>query len=339
MLSFITWDIDPEAFSLFGREIRWYGILWATGVLCTSLVVQKMYKYEKLPDKLFDSFFIYVLTGLIIGARLGHCLFYEPLEYLSSPLSLLEIWKGGLSSHGGAIGMLIGVCLYSLRLTKQKLNWKYIIIGGLSGFILFGGFAYILDSANVDGNLGIAFLGLFVGVCIAMLYMSYYTAIQSLDRLIVGVSIGATFIRLGNLMNHEIYGGPLDKPWAFRFILNLDRWKNGAEPIYSVPSHPTQIYEALTYFCVFLVGMFLYYKTDARQKAGLILGVSLIGIFLSRFIVEFIKNVQVAYEADMILNMGQLLSLPFILWGVWLVWSALTRKENPLTVDSNKTKK
>lgn len=338
MLSFITWDIDPEAFSLFGREIRWYGILWASGVLCTSLVVQKMYKSEKLPDKWFDSFFIYVLVGLIIGARLGHCLFYEPLEYLSNPLSLLEIWKGGLASHGGAIGMVIGVCLYSLKITKKKLNWKYILIGALAGFIIGGSLTYISNPANLDGSLGIAFLGLSVGVCIAMLYISYFTAIQSLDRLIVGVAIGATFIRLGNLMNHEIYGGVLDKPWAFRFILNLDRWKNGAEPIYSLPSHPTQIYEALTYFCVFLIGMFLYYKTNAKLKTGLILGISLIGIFLSRFIVEFIKNTQVDYESDMILNMGQLLSLPFVIWGIWLVYSALSRKEE-VSANNDKTKK
>ncbi|MBK5722548.1 prolipoprotein diacylglyceryl transferase [Dysgonomonas sp. Marseille-P4677] len=338
MLSFITWDIDPEAFSLFGREIRWYGILWATGVLCTSLVVQKMYKSEKLPDKWFDSLFIYVLTGLIIGARLGHCLFYEPLGYLSNPLSLLEVWKGGLASHGGAIGMVIGVCLYSLSITNKKLNWKYIIIAGLFGFIIGGVAKYISDPTNLDGNLGIAFLGLSVGVCIAMLYTSYPTAIQSLDRLIVGVAIGATFIRLGNLMNHEIYGGALDKPWAFRFILNLDKWKQGAEPIYSLPSHPTQIYEALTYFCVFLIGMFLYYKTNARKRTGLILGISLIGIFLSRFIVEFIKNAQVDYEADMILNMGQLLSIPFVIWGIWLVWSALSRKDEIVPTNNNKTK-
>lgn len=336
MLSFITWDIDPEAFSLFGREIRWYGILWALGVLATSIVVQGMYKHEKLPEKWFDSFFMHVVLGLVIGARLGHCLFYEPMEYLANPINLLKVWEGGLASHGGAVGMVIGVCLYSLKITKKKINWKYMAIGAVAGFIIGGAVAYNPD--NLDGNLGIAFLGLSVGICIAMLFTTYYTAIESLDRLVVGVALGATSIRLGNLMNHEIYGGPLDKPWAFRFIQNLDAWKKGAEPIYSVPSHPTQIYEALTYFIIFLIGMFLYYKTNARTKTGLILGISLIGIFLSRFIVEFIKNVQVDYEADMFLNMGQLLSIPFVLWGIWLVWSALTRKE-PISPKDNIKKK
>ena len=339
MLSFITWDVDPEAFSLFGREIRWYGILWAAGVLCTSLVVQKMYKSEKLPDKWFDSLFIYVLTSLIIGARLGHCLFYEPLEYLSDPISLIKVWEGGLASHGGAIGMVIGVCLYSLKITNRKINVKHILIGIISGFIIGGLAGYLTSSSSLDANLGLAFLGLSVGLCVSLLFSTYITAIQTLDKLVVAVAIGATSIRLGNLMNHEIYGDPTNVPWAFRFILNINQWKNGAEPIYSLPSHPTQIYEALTYFIVFLVGLFLFYKTKAKQKPGLILGVSLIAIFLTRFIYEFIKNTQVDYESDMILNMGQLLSLPFIIWGIWLVWSALTRKDTVTAMDSNKTKK
>lgn len=335
-LLYITWDVDPQLFSVLGREIRWYGVLWALGVLGTAWIVQRMYKFEKLPEEWFDSLFMNVLVGLLIGARLGHCLFYEPLDYLSNPLSLLEVWKGGLASHGGAIGMVIGVCKYSLKITKKKINWRNLIIGGLVGFILAGGIKYAVSPESIDSALGIAFLGLSVGVAVAMLFTVYPTAIQTLDRLVIGVALGATSIRLGNLMNHEIYGGPLDKPWAFKFIRNLDEWKKGLEPVYSVPSHPTQIYEALTYFTVFIVGMFLFYKTKARMKTGLILGISLIGIFLSRFLFEFIKNVQVDYESDMILNMGQLLSLPFILWGFYLVWSAL--KSNSKEDITNKTK-
>ncbi|MDR2953778.1 MAG: prolipoprotein diacylglyceryl transferase [Prevotella sp.] len=335
MLSFITWDVDPEAFTILGREVRWYGILWALGVLLTTMVIQRMYKWEKLPEKWFDSLFMHVIFGLIIGARLGHCLFYTPLEYLASPIDLIKIWEGGLASHGGAIGMVVGVCLYSLKITNKKINWRYVLIGSVSGFIIGGLAGYLTSASSVDANLGLAFLGLSVGLCVALLFTVYPTAVQTLDKLVVGVAIGATFIRLGNLMNHEIYGGPTDLPWAFRFIENLHEWKKGAEPIYSQPSHPTQIYEALTYFIIFLVGMFLFYKTKAREKTGLILGISLIGIFLSRFIYEFIKNTQEDYESDMILNMGQLLSLPFIIWGIWLIWSALKR---PLKVEKIKSK-
>lgn len=336
-LLYITWNVDPEAFSLFGREIRWYGILWALGVLGTALVVQKMYKFEKLPEKWFDSLFMNVLIGLLIGARLGHCLFYEPLGYLSDPISLIKVWEGGLASHGGAIGMVIGVCRYSLKITNKKINWKNIIIGGLAGFILAGGIKYIASPDSLDSALGIAFLGLSVGIAVAMLYTAYPTAIQTLDRLVIGVALGGTSIRLGNLMNSEIYGGPTTLPWGFNFVKD----KSWFRPLSmggsgELPCHPTQIYEALTYFCIFLIGMFLFYKTKARMKTGLILGISLIGIFLSRFLFEFIKNVQVDYESDMILNMGQLLSLPFILWGFYLVWSAL--KNNNKEDITNKTK-
>ena len=327
MLTSIVWSVDPEAFSIFGREIRWYGICWAVGVALTSLVVQRMYKYENRPEKWFDTLFLYVVVTLIIGARLGHCLFYEPIEYLRHPLSLLEVWNGGLASHGGAIGMVIGVCLYSLKITEKKINWKYLLIGAASGFILTGGIAYIINSSNVDGDLGMAFLGLSIGVCVGMMATVYPTVIQTLDRLVVGVAIGAAFIRIGNLMNHEIYGDPTSAPWSFSFILNLDAWKHGAQPIYSLPSHPTQIYEALTYICVFILGLILFYKTKAKEKTGLILGISLVGIFLSRFIFEFIKNVQVDYEAAMTLNMGQLLSIPFFVWGAWLIWNALRSKD------------
>ncbi|WP_101690799.1 prolipoprotein diacylglyceryl transferase [Dysgonomonas massiliensis] len=280
MLLSITWDVSPAIFEIFGREIRWYGLLWASALFLTAFIVQKMYKHENLPEKWFDSLFIYVATGLIIGARLGHCLFYDPVHYLSAPWEMLKIWEGGLSSHGGAIGMLIGITLYSKKVTKRSIIW-------------------------------------------------------ALDRLIVGVGLGATSIRLGNLFNHEIYGGPTDMPWGFRFVENIHSWMQGAEPIYTVPSHPTQIYEALIYFLTFLLGMYMYWVKDLGKKQGLILGVSLICIFFSRFMIEFIKNLQEDFEVSMVadygINMGQLLSIPFIIWGVWLVWNALKKGNTTLS--------
>lgn len=277
MLLSITWDVSPEIFNILGREIRWYGLLWALALFATAFIVQKMYRHENLPEKWFDSLFVYISVGLIIGARLGHCLFYDPVYYLSSPWKMLYVWEGGLSSHGGAIGMLIGIWLYSKRISKRSIIW-------------------------------------------------------GLDRLIVGVSLGATSIRLGNLFNHEIYGGPTDLPWGFRFVRNIHEWMQGAEPIYTLPSHPTQLYEALIYFMTFLLGMYLYWIKKAGERQGLILGVSLICIFFSRFMIEFIKNLQEEFEVGMVetfgINMGQLLSLPFIIWGVWLVWNALRNQKN-----------
>lgn len=278
MLTYITWNVDPIAFDIFGYAIRWYGILWATGVALCTFTISRMYKHEKLPEKWFDSLFIYVIIGLVIGARLGHCLFYNPEYYLSHPLSILNLREGGLASHGGAIGMTIAIYLYSRRISHRSMIW-------------------------------------------------------ALDRLVVGVAIGATFIRLGNLMNSEIYGRPTTLPWGFNFIRDNHWHLPLGEKLGSgeLPCHPTQIYEAIIYFIIFLVGLYLFYKTNAKEKQGLILGISLIGIFLSRFLIEFIKKEQEYFEQDMLLNMGQLLSLPFIIWGIWLIWNAL-RKNNKETI-------
>lgn len=332
----ITWNVDPEAFSLFGREIRWYGILWAGGVLCTALMVQKMYKYEKLPEKWFDSLFLYVVTGLIIGARLGHCLFYAPEYYLSNPIEMIKVWEGGLASHGGAIGMTIAVCLYSLKITKQKLNWRHLGVFAVIGLVV-GGLGSLLYSNIAGGGDSIsfgesAFIGLLIGICVSMVYTTRAMTIKTLDRLVVGVAVGAASIRLGNLMNSEVYGGPTTLPWGFNFVrdktwhMPLSQGGSG-----ELPCHPTQIYEALIYLIIFGLGMYLFYKTSAKEKTGLILGISLIGIFLSRFFIEFIKNIQEPFELQMIdtigINMGQLLSLPFVIWGIYLVWNALRKKE------------
>lgn len=342
MLASITWDISPEVFSLLGREVRWYGILWASAVFLTSYIVQRMYKSENLPEKWFDTLFLYVVVCLIIGARLGHVLFYDPIEYFSHPLSILKVWEGGLASHGGAIGMTIGVCLYSLKITNEKINWKYLGIFSLIGFILGALTSSIAPGLTLGwGESGL--MGFLIGLCIAMIYTTRKTTIQTLDRLVIGVALGAASIRLGNLMNSEIYGGPTSLPWGFNFVRDphwhrpLELGGSGA-----LPAHPTQIYEACIYLIVFALGMFLFYKTNAKQKRGLILGISLIGIFLSRFLIEFIKNNQVVFEDGMKasygINMGQLLSLPFIIWGIWLTWNALSSKENLTTQPSNSIK-
>ena len=290
MLMYITWDIDPELFTIFGREIRWYGLLWVIGLIVAVIIVQKIFEREKLPEKWFDSLFIYMMVGIIVGARLGHCLFYEPAHYLANPLDILKIWEGGLASHGGVLGIIIAVWLYSKRVTKKSMLWTF-------------------------------------------------------DRVIVPTGFTAAAIRIGNLMNHEIYGGVTEQPWGFRFIENIGAWKAGiAEPVFSQPSHPTQIYEALIYLLVFAITMYLFWKTNAKEKQGLLIGIAMIIIFASRFFIEYIKHVQVDSEEMMRqstgLILGQWLSIPFVLWGVWLVWNAFrnsnTKVEKTENMEENK---
>ena len=286
MLMYITWKVDPELFTLLGKEIRWYGLLWVIGRVVAIVIVQKIFEKERLPEKWFDSLFVHMMLGIVVGARLGHCLFYEPAYYLANPLEIFAIWEGGLASHGGVIGIIIAVWLYSRKVTKKSMLWTF-------------------------------------------------------DRVIVPTGFTAAAIRLGNLMNHEIYGGPTSQPWGFRFITNIGHWKAGvAEPIFSEPSHPTQIYEALIYLLVFAITMYLYWKTDAKNKQGLLIGIGMIIIFVSRFFIEFVKHVQVDSEIAMRestgLILGQWLSIPFILWGLWLVWNAYRgakpMKEQPVDV-------
>jgi Prolipoprotein diacylglyceryltransferase len=147
------------------------------------------------------------------------------------------------------------------------------------------------------------------------------------DKLVVPTGLVSALIRCGNLINHEVYGNPTDLPWGFRFIKNIHAWRQGAEPIYTAPSHPTQIYEAICYLITFVLCMWLYFKKDAWKKEGLIFGIFMICIFTSRFFIEYVKEPQEDFEIGMLLNMGQLLSIPFVLMGIYFVVKALRRKK------------
>jgi phosphatidylglycerol---prolipoprotein diacylglyceryl transferase len=270
VLNAITWNMDPEMLHLGPLHIRYYGLFFAAGFLVGYYLMERMFKWENIQQAWLEKLFMYVMIATVLGARLGHVLFYGWDHYSENPAEILKIWEGGLASHGGAIGILIGIYIYSKKVTKKSPIW-------------------------------------------------------TLDRLVVPTALAGMFIRLGNLMNHEIYGHPTDLPWAFRFIENLHHWKEGAAPIYSDPSHPTQIYEALCYLGVFILLMYMYWKTDARNKQGLIFGVFLVGIFFARFMIEFVKENQEKFEDGMLLNMGQILSLPFVAWGIYLIWKAMAK--------------
>lgn len=286
MLAYITWTVDPAIFTIGDREIRWYGLFFALGFFVGYKILEKMFKHEDVRPEWLEKLFIYIIAGTVIGARLGHCVFYNFTYYFSHPVEILKIWEGGLSSHGGAIGIICAVWLFSRYTTKRSMLWTF-------------------------------------------------------DRLVVPVALVGAMIRTGNLMNHEIYGHPTDAPWAFKFVMNVTHhFRKNAEAIFSQPSHPTQIYEASAYLLVFALLMYLYWKTNAKDRQGLIFGVFLIGIFTARFFIEFIKENQEAFEDGMFFNMGQLLSIPFILAGIYFVYKSM--KNQPVTYapfKDNKSKK
>lgn len=271
MLGVVTWTVDPILFQFWGIRVAWYGVLFAVGLIVFgATILSKMWEHEGLSEKSFSLLVLYVLIATVVGARLGHILFYQPEYYLANPAEILMTWKGGLASHGGVIGIMIAIYFYSKKVSHQSMLWTF-------------------------------------------------------DRLCVPTGLVAAMIRLGNLMNHEIYGHATDVPWAFRFIQNIPQWQMGGEPIFSAPSHPTQLYEALAYLFTFAVCMWLYWNREAQKREGLIFGVAMILIFVARFLIEFVKNDQVDFEASMQLNMGQWLSIPFVVIGIASVFYSYKR--------------
>jgi prolipoprotein diacylglyceryl transferase len=248
--------------------------MFAIGFLVGYEIVYRIFRHEGARESWVGSLFIYVVVATIVGARLGHVLFYDWSYYSQHLGEIPKIWEGGLASHGGTLGIMIAIWLYSRFVTRKPMLWTF-------------------------------------------------------DRLVVPVGFVAALIRIGNLMNHEIYGGETSLPWGFRFVENLGQWMQGAEPVFSAPSHPTQIYEAAFYLLTFGVCMVMYWRYRAQEREGLLFGVFMLGIFVPRFFIEYIKNVQepweIAMRANWGIDQGQLLSIPFILLGVWLIVRAMRR--------------
>ncbi len=250
----ITWDVNPEIFRIGNFAVRWYGLLFASGFLFGYLLFQKMFKNEGIKEDVLDKLTVYAALGTIIGARLGHCLFYEPSYYLAHPIEIIKVWQGGLASHGAALGILLALWLF-IRKVKKPYIWI-------------------------------------------------------LDRIVIVTALAGAMIRLGNLMNSEIYGIETTLPWGFVFLRNNE----------VAPKHPTQIYEALAYLIIFVLLHRIYWRKKAGEFIqGSIFSLFLILVFTFRFFIEYVKEDQVAFEAGMKLNMGQWLSIPFVLIGVVLL--------------------
>lgn len=256
ILNYITWDVSPTIFSVGSFEVRWYGLLFALAFVFGQRILTKIYVAEGRTEGDVDVITLYMIVGTVIGARLGHTLFYQPEYYLSNPIEILKIWEGGLASHGATIGILLALWLFS---RKQKFDYVWV-----------------------------------------------------LDRIVIVVALGGALIRLGNLMNSEIFGRPTDLPWGFIFMRQSE---------YSlVPRHPTQLYESFSVFLLFVLLYWLWKKYKSALPRGLLFGIFVTALFSFRFLVEFLKEAQVAKETTMTLNIGQQLSIPLILIGLFILF-------------------
>jgi phosphatidylglycerol:prolipoprotein diacylglycerol transferase len=264
MLS-IIWNPSPEIFHIGVFAVRWYGLFFALGFFFGYLIMQRFFTKEGIPIKLLDELTTYMIVGTIVGARLGHVFFYEPSWYLAHPIKILEVWEGGLASHGAAIGIILSLLIFSY-VRKKPFLWV-------------------------------------------------------MDRVVVVTALAGFLIRMGNLMNSEIYGLPTTLPWGFEFV----RSSTPSDGL--VPRHPTQIYEGLSYLATFFLLLRYYYKKDGRPALGFLFGLFLILIFGVRILIEFIKEPQVGFERGLALNMGQMLSIPFVIAGIILI--CLAQKRSP----------
>ena len=265
LLASINWNPNPELFNFAGISIRYYGLLWAIGFALVYMIVHYLFRQKRIPEKTFEPLFFYCFFGILIGARLGHCLFYQPDYYLHHfwemilPIKFLPQggWKftgyEGLASHGGTLGLMFSLWLYS-----RRMKMKYM---------------------------------------------------ELVDMIAIATPVMAGFIRLANLMNSEIIGMPTTMPWGFIF-----------ESVDMIPRHPAQLYEALAYFVLFIIMIFIYKNYDKKLHHGFYFGLCLAYIFTFRFFIEFLKENQVAFEEGMTFNMGQWLSIPFIIIGFYFMF-------------------
>ncbi len=265
----IIWDPAMGPFSIGNFEVRYYSLCWVIGLALGYFIMQQLYKKQNVSELLFEPLFMYCFVGILVGARLGHCLFYEPEYYLSHfwemilPIKITaDGWRfigyQGLASHGGTLGLMLALFYYS---RKTKLSFMWI-----------------------------------------------------LDNIAITTPIVAAFIRLGNFMNSEILGRATDSPLGIIFA-----------QVDNIPRHPAQLYEAIAYLLIFIGGWFIYRKFPKRVGTGFYFGYCLATIFTFRFFVEFIKEVQVDFEQGMTLDMGQWLSIPFMIIGIYYMIKSLKK--------------
>jgi prolipoprotein diacylglyceryl transferase len=362
-LLYIRWDFGPEIFTIPGIDwpLRWYGLLFAAAFVFSNIIMARVYKAEGRPATDLDKLTLYIIGGTVIGARLGHCLFYSPAYYLQNPIEILQIWKGGLASHGGAIGIIAGMVFYC-RKTKEDWRWifdRIVIVAALSSMFIRGGNLMNSEIIGKPANGTTAFLFTFpLKEAIEQNGEIEFDNVQfeesGKDTIINGIShpimnavLGLSFT--GNqstlFITYDLIAGIIrSQPERENHFILLPGIKpeiseDGRKiriALAGVPRHPTQVYEGLFYLLLFVMFYFMWSKYRKRLPKGVMFGLFAMLMFEFRFLIEFLKERQELWEERQMLDMGQWLSVPFILFGLGMIIYGYKKKEYHLVKEPPK---
>lgn len=361
VLNYVVWDPSPTVFSSFER-LRWYSLLFALGFIISQQFMVYFFRKEGQNEALVDKLTIYMVLATIIGARLGHVLFYEPEKYLSNPIDILKVWEGGLASHGAAIAILFALWLYSKRTPGQNYLWvvdRIVIVTAMTGALIRmgnlmnseiggkdtgsdSGFVFAYDAEDILNTLKVPIESIEAykpedrsgelqgnGIVPVNFELKIAKGNFSKEDLSSILERDIKYALTQFNSSKEYLAEPTESPLNFE----ITEQPNGylvTVKTFGRAKYPTQIYEAASYFIIFLILLGLWSKYKARLPEGLLLGLFLISVFGMRFVWEFLKEVQVDFEQSMQFNMGQLLSIPLVLIGVILVGRALKAGIKPI---------
>ncbi len=356
MLCYIEWDISPIIFSLGKFSFRWYSLMISGGFLLGYFIIKKMFEKENIPEKDFTKFVQYLFFSTIIGLRLGHCFFYDPIHYLTHPLEILKVWEGGLASHGAATGILIGMFLY-VRKYKKSFIWlldRIIIIVCIIGAMVRIG--NLMNSEIIGSPTDSKKAFLFVNPVnkyVVRKQADVFTdsRVSQLNKDTVVDGITYTKLKL-EIDFFNKYENKDVQDYLMKSIPSLLKQKKSMKSnlklfskpeisfeknkasktavlnIWAIPRFPSQLFESLFYAMLFVIYFTLYRRKKGKLIGGVFFSSFMIALFVFRFIIEFIKKEQVDFESAMLFNMGQLLSLPFIIAGILLlIYSLKQNKE------------
>ncbi|UXP33308.1 prolipoprotein diacylglyceryl transferase [Reichenbachiella agarivorans] len=349
LFEMIIWSPSPEIFTIPGLDhpVRWYGLLFALGFILAQQVMYWIFKSEGKNVKDVDQLTMYLVIAVVVGARLGHCLFYNPGYYLSNPFEILKIWEGGLASHGGAIGMLIALYLYSRKHADQSYMWildRVAIVTVLVGAcIRFGNlmnseiiglptgtdsgivFARSVEDMfkNLDPRIeevsfdqvedqSITESGK-VPMMISLTYKRGVELTPDHAKLFFESTIPRAIDRYHEVGKHIA----ISSNQGIKYDTFMSRGAQHATvEVLGIPRHPGQLYEALACVIMFLILAHIWFHHRTQIKTGFLFGLFMVMLWSERFVVEFFKENQEAWEASIPLNMGQWLSIPMFIIGL-----------------------